>query len=270
MDKLQQQKRPIGVFDSGIGGLTVANAISRQLPEEQLIYFGDTAHLPYGDKSADAIRYYCLQIARFLLDQQCKMIVIACNSASSAAYHVLLDFFKTDALFVNVVDPLVEVVGDRDFKKVGVIATKATISSSIYQRKLREQDPSLEVGALATPLLTPMIEEGYFDNTISQVIIQNYLNDPVLQDIDALLLACTHYPLIRGSIEAYYKKPLDIFDSIDVVAKVVEDKLAARDLLSPKREMPHRFYVSDYTKAFEETTALFYPSQIALEQRSIW
>ncbi|MEM9921712.1 MAG: glutamate racemase, partial [Bacteroidota bacterium] len=189
--------QPIGVFDSGIGGLTVANAIIRHLPKEQIVYFGDTAHLPYGDKSADAIRYYCIKISKFLLDQGCKMIVIACNSASSAAYNILLDFFEGQTLFVNVVDPLVQTVVNKRFQKVGVIATKATVRSDIYRLKLLERQPNLKVASLATPLLAPMIEEGYAQNKIGQAILENYLSDTSLKDIEALLLSCTHYPLIR-------------------------------------------------------------------------
>lgn len=146
---------PIGIFDSGIGGLTVANAIVQFLPGEEIIYFGDTAHLPYGDKSADAIRYYSLRISKFLLEQQCKMIVVACNSASSAAYHVLVDFFKGQTLFVNVVDPLVEEVARKRYRKVGIIATKATVQSGMYERQLRALQPDLEIASLATPCWPP-------------------------------------------------------------------------------------------------------------------
>ena len=186
--------QPIGIFDSGIGGLTVANAIRHRLPNEQLCYFGDTAHLPYGDKSGDAIRYYSLKITKFLLEQQAKMIVIACNSASTAAYEVILDFFPDRALFVNVVDPLVEAVCAKGYKKVGLIATKATVGSGVYQKQLIKTQPDLEVVALATPLLVPMIEEGYAHSRISKSIIEDYLSHPGFEDIDALLLACTHYP----------------------------------------------------------------------------
>jgi len=141
-----KHRQPIGIFDSGIGGLTVANAITKHLPNEEVIYFGDTAHLPYGEKSADAIRYYCITISKFLLEKGCKMIVIACNSASSAAYDVLVDFFSGQTLFVNVVDPLVDAVTNEGYGKVGVIATKATINTGIYRRKLLEKEPVLQVG----------------------------------------------------------------------------------------------------------------------------
>lgn len=262
--------QPIGVFDSGIGGLTVANAINRLLPEEQLIYFGDTAHLPYGDKSADAIRYYCLKIAKFLLERECKLIVVACNSASSAGYKVLLEFFRDQVLFVNVVDPLVEAVAARNFHRIGLIATKATVHSGIYQQQLAHLRPDLEVGALATPLLAPMIEEGFVHNGISHAILNTYLANPTLHGIEALLLACTHYPLIRDNIAEYYGRQVEIFDSTDVVAETVRRKLAERNLLNPQRTQEHQFFVSDYTESFEATTKLFYQKEIKLEFCPIW
>jgi len=150
---------------------------------------------------------------KFLLERDCKMIVIACNSASSAAYSVLVDFFPGEAIFVNVVDPLVAGVIEKNYKKVGIIATKATIRSDVYQRKLREQQPELEVAALATPLLAPMIEEGYFDNRVSKVVIETYLSNDLFKGIDALLLACTHYPLIRTDISDYLGKGVEVLDS---------------------------------------------------------
>lgn len=261
---------PIGVFDSGIGGLTVASAIHKNLPDEEIIYLGDTAHLPYGDKSADAIRYYAIKIAKFLLKKKCKMIVIACNSASSAAYEVLLDFFEGEVLFVNVVDPLVEAVTKENFRKVGVIATKATIRSGTYKTKLLEKQMGLKVSSKATPLLVPMIEEGFFKNKISKGIIATYLGDKDFENIEALLLACTHYPLIRNEIEAYFKGNVKVFDSTDVVVQTVRENLKRHQLLNDKRRHPHHFYVTDYTQSFEETTRIFYDESLKLEHCAIW
>ncbi len=263
-------KKPIGIFDSGIGGLTVANAITKHLPNEEIIYFGDTAHLPYGEKSADAIRYYCITISKFLLEKGCKMIVIACNSASSAAYDVLVDFFSGQALFVNVVDPLVDAVTGEGYDKVGVIATKATINTGIYRRKLLERQSTLQVASLATPLLVPMIEEGYFQNKISRTIIEDYLGRTDFADMNALLLACTHYPLIRKEIQSYLGEQVRVLDSIDVVSARVRELLTAHQLLNDQRRNPHQFYVSDYTKSFEETTRIFYEESIELEHCAIW
>lgn len=263
-------QKSIGVFDSGIGGLTVANAINRVLPNEHLIYFGDTAHLPYGDKSADAIRYYALRISKFLLEQDCKMIIIACNSASAAASDMLLEFFKGKVLFANVIDPLVKHTIDQGYKKIGVIATKATIGSNVYHNKLKSLNQRVKVNQLATPLLAPMIEEGFFHNNISQEVIKNYLSEESMQDLDALLLACTHYPLIRDEIEAYYNGKVNVLDSCDVLAHQVKEILEQENLISDKLVKPHKYYVSDYTQSFEDTAQLFNGSEIELEVKNIW
>jgi glutamate racemase len=261
---------PIGIFDSGIGGLTVAKAIHERLPNEKIIYFGDTAHLPYGDKSADAIRYYSLKISKFLLEQECKMIVIACNTASSAAYDLLLDFFEGKTLFVNVVDPLVKAVTNENYQNIGVIATKATIHSGTYRNKIKNIDQKIKVNQLATPLLAPMIEEGFYKGSITKSVIENYLTHPDLQNIEALLLACTHYPLIKQEIDDFYEGKIKIFDSIDVVSEEVETILKEEGLLSPAKTEDNVFYVSDFTTSFEETAKLFYGESISLEAKQIW
>lgn len=265
-----ESNKPIGIFDSGIGGLTVANAICRHFPDENIIYFGDTANLPYGDKSADAIKYYCIKISKFLLEQDCKMIIIACNSASSAAYEVLLDFFKDKSIFINVVDPLVDHVIDSNYKKVGVIATKATVNSNVYKQKIQSKNQLVDVVQLATPLLAPMIEEGFCDDEISHTVISKYLSDTSLENIDALLLACTHYPLIKDQISGFFENKLEVLDSTDVVVNVVRNFLEKKNLrnTSPKKEPV--FYVSDYTKSFEETTKVFYSNEVKLIEKSIW
>ena len=262
--------KPIGIFDSGIGGLTVANAIRHSFPNENIIYFGDTAHLPYGDKSADAIRYYSIKISKFLLEQDCKMIIIACNSASSAAYEVLIDFFKDKCVFINVVDPLVNKVIEKNYKSVGVIATKATINSNVYKNKIESYNQHIKVNQLATPLLVPMIEEGFHNDDISESIIAKYLSESVLSGIEALLLACTHYPLIKKEIGAFFEGKIDVLDSTDVVVKKVEEYLKTQDLYNTGEVKEPVFYVSDYTLSFEETTKVFYKQSIELIEKSIW
>lgn len=262
--------RPIGIFDSGIGGLTVAKAIKSVLPQERLIYFGDTAHMPYGDKSSDAIRYYCLKISKFLLEQDCKMIVIACNTASSAAYDVLLDFFEGKVLFVNVVDPLVGEVKKLGLSNVGVIATKATIHSGIYKSKIKSINQKIKVSQLATPLLAPMIEEGFYTGNIAHSVIENYLSQPELEGIEALLLACTHYPLIKTQIESFYHHKVKVLDSTDVVSDYVKQLLASENLLSQKTTARDTFYVSDFTESFESSALMFYGREIHLDTQAIW
>lgn len=271
MSNAKPNNKPIGVFDSGIGGLTVVDAIQQHLPGESIIYFGDTAHLPYGDKSADAIRYYSLKITKYLIDQGCKMVVIACNSASSAAYHVLTDFFKSETLFVNVVDPLVKYTSQKQYSKVGVIATKATIESRVYEQRLKEQNIGLKVFSMATPLLVPMIEEGFYDDKLSLAIIDNYLSHPQFKDIDAILLACTHYPLIRQQIFEYFQQKVDVIDSTASTVEVIEQELNTHDLLADISHQPdYKFAVSDISPTFEATTNIFLKKPVSLVHEAIW
>jgi len=265
--------QPIGIFDSGIGGLTVARAIKEKLPKEKLIYFGDTAHFPYGDKSADSIKYYAIRIAQFMLDNNCKMIVIACNTASALAYETVKDFVGKRAIVVNVVEPVVNKITRKGnkYKSVGVIATKGTIKSDIYARKIKEADKNLEVHSLATPLLASMIEEGFFNNKISRTIINAYLERPKLKKINALILGCTHYPLIKPEVEEFYKGKVDLVDSSDETARFVHELLKKNNLLNTANgKAADRFYISDYTTAFEKSAQHFFGGKISLQEASIW
>ncbi|HXH98932.1 MAG TPA: glutamate racemase [Sphingobacteriaceae bacterium] len=262
---------PLGIFDSGIGGLTVAGAINKILPKEQLIYFGDTAHLPYGDKSPEAIKYYSLKIGKLLLDKKCKMIIIACNTASSHAYHDLVNFLGDKVPIVNVIDPVVDAIGKSGhYKKIGVIATKSTIKSDIYAKKLKAAVPAIEVASLATPLLVPMIEEGFFNNNISKTIIHSYLSSPRLKKIDSLILACTHFPLIKPEINSFYNGKVDIVNTAELVAGYVHDQLKAHNLLNTGVRKKHQFYVSDLTESFQNSTRLFFEEKIHLKHMPIW
>lgn len=265
-------EQPIGIFDSGIGGLTVASAIRKVLPNEQIIYFGDTAHMPYGDKSSEAIKYYSLKIGRFLKEKGCKVIVIACNTASSLGFQDLKDFLGDKVPILNVIDPVVDyTISNNSYKKVGVIATKATIRSNVYAEKLNSINPALKVQSLATPLLAPMIEEGFFENNISQTIIDSYLSSPKLKNIDALILACTHYPLIRKEINEYFKGKVDILNTASIVAEHVKNQLTKLDLLNPEPAAgKDEFYVSDKTSSFESSTKIFFGDKINLLQKNIW
>ena len=261
---------PIGIFDSGIGGLTVAHAIQKILPNESLVYFGDTAHLPYGDKSEAAIQAYSIKIADVLLMKGCKVIVIACNSASSAAYELLKEYVRSVKI-INVIDPMVNLVLDTYAgKSIGLIGTKRTVQSGVYQRKIQEAREKITLHSLATPLLAPMIEEGFFDNKISHEIIAQYLNDAELQNIEALILACTHYPLIKKEINAFYQNNMTILDSSEVVAEALKQHLFESKLLNPGiGPVVHQFLVSDYTASFEASTRLFFREQVNLEKHPL-
>jgi glutamate racemase len=267
----KEGKAPIGIFDSGIGGLTVAHAIRQLLPHENMIYFGDTAHLPYGDKSEAAIQAYSIKIADVLLKKDCKVIVIACNSASSAAYELLKEYVRKDAHILNVIDPMVDLVTHHyEGKVVGLIGTKRTVQSGIYTNKIKEAKKGIRLQSLATPLLAPMIEEGFFNNQISHEIIAQYLEDPSLKNIDALVLACTHYPLIKKEISSFYHDQVDVLDSAVVVAEALQNYLQENKLLNSECQPDHHFYVSDYTEAFEASTRLFFQEKVTLERHPLW
>ena len=264
-------QRPIGIFDSGIGGLTVASAIRQSMPGEALLYFGDTAHMPYGDKSDDAIRYYCIRIAQFLLKQNAKAIVIACNTASSIAFKVVEDFVDGKVPVINVIYPVVDWISQHHAHgRVGVIGTKGTIRSGIYEKLILEKTPNADVRSLATPLLAPMIEEGFFNNTISATVLNSYLSNRKLQKIDSLVLACTHYPLIKKEIDHFYQGKIDIVDSAGLVAQHTKDKLEALGLLNPSKRPRHQFYVSDYTQAFEKSAKMFFGNRVNLTESNFW
>lgn len=264
----QESDRPIGIFDSGIGGLTVVQAIKRILPGESFVYVGDTAHMPYGDKSPELIRRYALNISSYLLEKySCKAIVIACNTASAAAYADLRDQLMGKVPVINVIDPMVEyVIKKEEIHCVGIIATKATIQSGVYQEKFTRRKPSLQFKAFATPLLAPMIEEGFYNNTISNAVLHTYLDSPELQGIDALILACTHYPLIKKEIEEFYRGKVKVIDSAEVVARKLKYILDKEMLGNKGPKAEDLFYITDYSIHFEQTANLFYGKQIKLKQ----
>lgn len=264
--------KPIGIFDSGIGGLTVASAIHKLMPNENIIYFGDTLHLPYGDKSAKAVREYALGISDFLIKQNCKAIVIACNTASAYGYSKVKAEFGKQASIFNVIDPTVNYINQKySGKKIGVIGTKGTVKSNIYKRKIEALKNKTISAQLATPLLAPMIEEGYFNNYISQTIINSYLQSRHLKNIDALILGCTHYPLIKKEVKKYYKSGVEVVDSASVVAKAVKDRLQKKNLLnSSLKEGKQHFYISDKTDSFLQSAKVFFGESISLVKKNIW
>lgn len=261
----------IGVFDSGIGGLTIAKAIVDLLPNEQLFYFGDTAHLPYGDKSTSAIQAYSIKICNVLLEQGCKVIVIACNSASAAAYDLVKEYVGSKALVLNVIDPVVGIVAEKySNQKVSLIGTKQTVSSGAYDSKLSKANPSVELKSLATPLLVPMIEEGFVNNEISHQIIDQYLKVVLEDSVKVLILGCTHYPLIKSEISNYIDAGVDLVDAPEVVSVLLRDLLKSKGLLNNQTMPRHTFFVSDLTQSFKESTELFFGEEVNLKHYPLW
>ena len=262
-----QANTPIGIFDSGIGGLTVAKAVKEKLPNEQIVYFGDTAHLPYGDKSEAAIQAYCVKIADVLLQKRCKIILIACNSASSVAFDLLTEYAGSRAKVINVIDPMVAYVSEKfDDQRVGLIGTKRTILSGVYHDKLATLSPNIILSSLATPLLVPMIEEGYIDNRISHDIIENYLSDKSLEGISGLILGCTHYPLIKSEISTLYQNKIEVIDSAEQVAMELADYLNKENMLTNVlAPITDEFLISDYTTSFAKAAQMFFQDQIIVK-----
>jgi glutamate racemase len=264
------KEQPIGIFDSGVGGLTVAHAIKQILPGESLIYFGDTAHLPYGDKSAESIRYYSRRITEFLLDHNAKVVLVACNSASASAFDSLKNEFGGKTILLDVINPVVDYIGTRNFGRIGVIGTKRTISSGTYEQKIHQKSFNTEVISLATPLLVPMIEEGFIFDDISNAIIRSYLSNESLGGIQALILGCTHYPIIKNQISKIFNFNVEVVDSARLVAMILREELEKKGLLNDSGKVNDIFFVSDYTTYFEKIARMFFEGDINLKKADIW
>ena len=264
------KEQPIGIFDSGVGGLTVAHAIKQILPGESLVYFGDTAHLPYGDKSAEAIRYYSGKITEFLLDHMAKVVLVACNSASASAFDTLKKEFQDKVILIDVIDPVVDYLSTRNFRKIGVIGTKRTISSGTYDMKLKEKAPATSVVSMATPLFVPMIEEGFIFDDISNAIIRTYLSNETLSGIEALILGCTHYPIIRNQISKFFNFNVEVVDSARIVSLILRETLEKNNLLCDSGKVQDQFFISDYTSYFEKIARMFFEGEINLKKADIW
>lgn len=262
--------QPIGIFDSGIGGLTIANALVKALPKENIVYFGDTAHLPYGEKSAAAIQAYAVKIAHMLLLQECKLILIACNSASAAAYELVKEYVGSKAIVMNVIDPTIRFLKDNyPDKHIGLIGTRQTVNSHIYKKKVDELNLNIKLSSAATNLLASAIEE-FGDHETIDSLLKTYLSHPDLQNIDALVLACTHYPIVKNRILAHYQQSIKIIDSSEIVANAVKVKLEKNNLLNVNGTSSKHFYVSDFTDSFAANAKLFFGTDITLEHYPLW
>lgn len=259
-------EQPIGIFDSGVGGLTVAKEIKRLLPNENFIYYGDTKHLPYGEKSKEAIIGYVTNITNFLLENNCKAIVIACNSATANALKEVLETVDNKVPVIDVINPVAEKVAFELHNNVGVIATKATVSTGLYKKTIRKHNKFIKVDELATPLLVPAIEEGFKNHPITHAIIYNYLSNNKLKNIETLILGCTHYPLLIDEIKQFYGNRVRVIDSPNIVANELKQILGKNNLLNIKNGQPqYQFYLSDLTKNFEKIAKKIFGNSIQLE-----
>lgn len=227
----QQAFRPIGVFDSGIGGLTVAGALRRLLPAEHISYIGDTARVPYGGKSATTIERYSRELSRMLLDDGAKLIVVACNSASALALAALQSSLEVPVLGVIQSGAVAAVAATRS-GCVGVIGTRATVNSGAYQQAIRALNPDVRVEAAACPLLVPLIEEGWLEDAVTEAVVARYLEPLLQKGIDTLVLGCTHYPLLQGALKSCAGSGILLVDSAKNCALEVQSLLSSRGLAS--------------------------------------
>lgn len=288
-DEINPQKtedisnRPIGVFDSGLGGLTVLAAIRSLLPQEDLIYFGDTARVPYGNKSKQTVIRYSLEIIEFLLSKGVKAIVVACNTASSYALPMLEKALQEAGLsipIIGMVEPGVLALQkfmpslQPPFQKVALIATRSTVRSSAYEKKTAQMFPQIQLFSRACPLFVPLIEEGMLDKVFTEMIVREYLDEIDREKISYVILGCTHYPLLKKTIQRMYPH-FKLIDSSLQAAEFLQKQLRLQKLLKenlPQKDLPAggvddsqgsiRLYVSDISDSLQDLALLFFGNSI--------
>lgn len=245
---------PIGVFDSGVGGLTVAREIMRQIPKERIIYFGDTARVPYGNKSKETVTKFSRQIVRFLQGQNVKAIVVACNTASAYALDEIEK--EIDIPIIGVVKPGAKVAAESTGNgKIGVIGTEGTIGSRIYDTYIKEINPDITVIGKACPLFVPLVEEGLWQDPVTDEIAARYLSGLIDSGIDTLILGCTHYPMIRSTVGKMMGEKVTLVNPAYETARELKELLRTENLLSEEKQglgsNCYRFYVSDMADKFQ-------------------
>jgi len=254
--------KAIGVFDSGIGGLTVYKALKEKLPDEKVIYLGDTARLPYGTKSAQTIIHFSEDNARFLLGKDIKIIVVACNSASSHAVQYLQDTFEKIPV-LGVIEPGAEAAVECSKKKIGVIGTSATIMSRAYEKAILEKNPNAQIITKDCPLFVPLVEEGWLNHKVTRLVAEEYLLPLKEQGIDSLVLGCTHYPVLKGVISEVLGEAIKLIDSAEVISKRVYSILKSLGWLSRlKNNCEDEFYVTDFPERFRKVGEIFLKRKI--------
>ena len=249
--------RPIGFFDSGLGGLTSVYELHKMLPEEKVIYYGDTARTPYGSKSPETIKKFATQIVDYLVSKDTKMIIIACNTVTSWALDSLRERYP-DMPILGVIGSTVRKVVNDGCTKVGVLATKATVNSDVYGKSLKALAPDIEVHSLACPAIVPLIEEGFTDTEIMDLTVRHYMDDFVEKtDVHDLILGCTHYPLIAKHIRKHYPHIRLYSSSAEVIGEAAE-LLREKDMLAHDSDRQDRYYASDLSENFISMTDLLF------------
>ena len=261
---------PIGIFDSGVGGLTVAREIMRHLSSEKIVYFGDTARVPYGNKSKDTVIRYSRQIIRFLKEQQVKAIVVACNTASAYIMDAVQDELG-DIPILGVIGPGAKVAAkETRNKRVGIIGTEGTVSSGIHAQYLKQLDPEITVFAKACPLFVPLVEEGWLHDPLTMEAARRYLEELKEKDIDTLILGCTHYPLLRSLIGTVMGPQVRLvnpaYETAIGLRGLLEEHGLRREHAEPE-EFPYRFFVSDLAEKFQSFANSILPYNVKMTQK---
>lgn len=249
----EYDSRPIGVFDSGIGGLTVLRELIQKFPEENFIYLGDTARLPYGSKSAPTVRKYSEQNMNFLISRDVKAIVVACNTAST---QVSESIFENRPVF-NVIDPGSQIAAKTtENLKVGVIGTRATVKAETYKNKIQMINPEIQVFSAACPLFVPLAEEGWHDDPITNLVAFRYLQQLKLQDVDTVVLGCTHYPLLKIAIEKVFGKHVRLVDSGEAICHLLEQDFSSQKIQRNSKDTVQDLTIclTDFGPQFENLT----------------
>lgn len=269
---VNENSSPIGIFDSGIGGLTVANAVMKVLPHENILYVGDTARVPYGNKSKETIKQYSAEIVRFLMEKNVKLILIACNSASAVAKEAVLQSAGNIPV-LDVISAGTSVVQKSGTRKIGVIGTLATIGSGAYERALHEFDRNLEIISKACPMLVPLAEEGWTDNSVAIQTLSIYLDEFRDNGVESLILGCTHYPLFTAAISSFFADcRVQIIDSADAIAGMAGDLLRAGKLINNQQSNGEfTCFVTDHPQRFHEVAERFLGRPIQdVQELKLW
>jgi len=248
---------PIGVFDSGVGGLTVVRALMEHLPNEDILYFGDTARVPYGIKSVETISHYATQITEFLLERQVKLLIVACNTMAAVASQVIHDLSPVPVLDV-IAAGTTGAVKTTQNKQVGVIGTLTTINSQAYVHTINQVDPAIRIHSQACPLFVPLVEEGWLDHQVTRLTAEEYLRPMLEYGIDSLVLGCTHYPLLKPLLQEVVGERVHLVDSAETMALQVAELLRDSGMANPKQSAgEHQFFVTDVPQRFQAVGGRF-------------
>ena len=262
-DNVQANNAPIGVFDSGIGGLTVVKHLRDLLPHEDIVYFGDTARVPYGTKSEDVVKRFAFEDSHFLLEHDVKMIVVACNTVGSTAIHLLENHLNVPV--IGVMQPGADAsVNKTKNKKIGVIGTSTTIRSEKYKQRIYELDSHINVVDQACPLFVPLVEEGFFEDEATHLIARQYLEKFIENHVDTLILGCTHYPMLKNTIQRIVGENVIMVDSGEETAKFVKKYIESNNLGTSKSvKSKLKIYVSDLPHKFQEIAERFLQNSLS-------